>query len=77
MRHLVLTIGLIGLAGCNSGSGAKKALDQEYVVDSYEQSLKAYQLCMGQHSREPEKCGALARVMETDKKRYESDYKGL
>jgi hypothetical protein len=77
MRHLILFIGLIGVAGCNSASTVKKAGDQDYAVGSYEQSIKAYQLCAEQHPADPEKCSALSRVMEADKNRYDKEYKGL
>ncbi|QGM98407.1 hypothetical protein [Methylocystis parvus] len=77
MRHLIAIVGLIGLTGCNSAQSAKKEAEQEYAVGSYEQSLKAYQLCSAQNRDEPEKCGALARVMEADKKRYERETQGL
>jgi hypothetical protein len=77
MRYLILLIGLISFAGCNSAPSVKKASDQEYVIGSYEQSLKAYQLCAARNPDDPEKCSALSRVMEADKKRYEKEYKGL
>ncbi|WP_424361841.1 hypothetical protein [Methylocystis parvus] len=73
MRHLILIAGLIGLAGCNSASGAKKAAEQEYAVGSYEQSMRAYQICAEQNPGDPEKCSALSRMMEADRKRYDKD----
>lgn len=73
MRNLILIAGLVALAGCNSASSAKKAAEQEYAIGSYEQSMRAYQLCAEQNPGEPEKCSALSRVMEADRKRYDKD----
>lgn len=73
MRHFSVIIVLAGLAGCNSAQSAKKEAEQEYAVSSYEQSLKAYQLCAEQNRDDPEKCSALARVMEADRKRYDRE----
>lgn len=77
MRYMLLLILLGAAAGCNSVPGSKQAANEEYAVDSYEQSLAAYQLCASQHADEPSACGALARVMEADKKRYEKTKPGL
>jgi hypothetical protein len=77
MRGWFLIVGLIGLAGCNSAQSAKREADQEYAVGSYEQSLKAYQLCVAQSGDDPEKCSALARVMEADKRRFEKESRGF
>ncbi|WP_457796273.1 hypothetical protein [Methylocystis sp. S23] len=76
MRHLLVIVGLIGLAGCNSAQSAKQAAEQEYAVTSYEQSLKAYQLCAAQNQDDLQRCGALARVIEADKKRYDKEAPG-
>jgi hypothetical protein len=73
MRHLRAIAAMIGLSACNSAQSAKKEAEQEYAVGSYEQSLKAYQLCSAENKAEPEKCSALARVLEADKKRYEKE----
>jgi len=62
----------IGLASCNSTPASKReAVTEEYVVGSYEQSLKAYQLCAAQNPDDLNKCSGLGRVMEADKRRYE------
>jgi hypothetical protein len=75
MRRLFLIASLIGLAACNSAPGAKDAASGEYAVQSYEQSLAAYQICAAQNTSDPDRCAALARVIEADKKRYESSGK--
>lgn len=77
MRYLALFVGFVSLAGCNTAQSARKAVDQEYAIGSYEQSLKAYQLCAEQNSGDPDKCSALARVMEADRKRYEKESPSL
>jgi hypothetical protein len=71
MRGLLCILVPIALAGCNSLHGAKEAANEEYALDSYEQSVAAYQLCASQNPKEPEKCHALARVLEADKKRFD------
>lgn len=72
MRWLFLIpMTVMGLAGCNSMS-AKNVANAQYAADSYEQSHSAYQICIAQNANDPEKCEALARVMEADKKRYET-----
>jgi hypothetical protein len=71
MRRLIFILLPIMLAGCNSLHGGKEAANEEYAVDSYEQSVAAYQLCASQNPNNPEKCSALARVLDADKKRYE------
>ncbi len=77
MRFLLLTILSIGLAACNSAQSAKTVANEEYAIGSYEQSLKAYQLCVEQNPGDQQKCSALARVMEADKKRYDRDATGF
>lgn len=71
MRYLRLAALALVLAGCNSVQTAKQAANEEYAVGSYEQSLEAYQLCAQQNANDPQKCSALARVIEADKKRYD------
>ncbi|WP_442754305.1 hypothetical protein ACNHKD_15110 [Methylocystis sp. JAN1] len=77
MRYLILIAGLAALAACNSASNARKEADQEYAVGSYEQSMKAYQLCAEQNPGNPEKCSALSRVMDADRKRYDKEAPGF
>ncbi|HEY8163898.1 MAG: hypothetical protein ACR650_05315 [Methylocystis sp.] len=72
MRRLFLLWGLVGLAACNSTQSAKNEANAEYAVQSYEQSLAAYQICVAQNANDPERCAALARVIEADKRRYEN-----
>jgi hypothetical protein len=77
MRCLRLAALTLALAGCNSAQSARQAANEEYAVDSYEQSLQAYQLCARQNADDPQKCSALARVIEADRKRYEKTSSGL
>lgn len=71
MRHFLLLPFAAALAGCNSAQGVTQAATEEYAVGSYEQSLEAYQLCAARNADDPQKCSALARVIEADRKRYE------
>ncbi len=71
MRYLGLAALMFGLAACNGAQSAKDAANREYAVGSYEQSLEAYQLCAEHNPNDPQKCSALSRVIEADKKRYE------
>lgn len=77
MRHLWLAAVALMLAGCNSLQNAQQAENEEYTVGSYEQSLEAYQLCARQNAGDPQKCSALARVIEADKRRYDKVAPGL
>lgn len=77
MYRLSLAILALALSGCNSLQNAQQAANEEYAVDSYEQSLEAYQLCARQNSGDPQKCSALARVIEADKRRYDKVAPGL
>lgn len=76
MRYLRLAALTLALAGCNSAQSARQAASEEYAVDAYEQSLQAYQLCAQQNAADPQKCSALARVIDADKKRYEKTAPG-
>lgn len=71
MRYLRLAAFMLALSGCNSTQSARDAVNKTYAVNSYEQSLQAYQLCAEQNAGDSQKCGALARVIEADRKRYE------
>lgn len=71
MRYPVLAVLFVALSGCNGVQAAKNAANEEYAVGSYEQSLAAYQICAAQNTDDPQKCSALARVIEADRKRYE------
>ncbi len=77
MRYLSLAVLALALGGCNSAQNAQQATNEEYAVGSYEQSLEAYQLCARQNAAAPQKCSALARVIEADKQRYEKISPGL
>lgn len=77
MHYLRLAALALALAGCNSAQTAKQAANEEYAVNSYEQSLEAYQLCARQNANDPQKCSALARVIEADKQRYDKVAPGL
>jgi hypothetical protein len=70
MRYLAIAL-IFALSACNSAQSAKEASNREYAVESYEQSLQAYQLCAERYPNEPQRCAALSRVIEADKKRYE------
>jgi hypothetical protein len=69
MRYICLAALVIALSACNSAQSAR----EEYAVGSYEQSLGAYQICAAQNAADPQKCSALARVIEADRKRYEKE----
>lgn len=71
MRHLRPVAFMLALSACNSAQTAKDVANREYAVGSYEQSLEAYQLCSARNPGDPEKCSALSRVIEADRKRYE------
>ncbi|PPD42972.1 MAG: hypothetical protein CTY15_11370 [Methylocystis sp.] len=71
MRVVLIAVLAALSTGCNSPQAAKEAATQEYAVGSYEQSLEAYQLCAARNADDPQKCSALARVIDADKKRYE------
>jgi hypothetical protein len=77
MRYFSLAVVALVFGGCNSAQNARQAANEEYAVASYEQSLEAYQLCARQNAADPRKCGALARVIEADKQRYEKLSPGL
>lgn len=77
MLHLRLAIVALALGGCTSAQNAQQAANEEYAVGSYEQSLEAYQLCARQNAADPQKCSALARVIEADKQRYDKISPGL
>jgi hypothetical protein len=72
IRRCILFLS-IGLAGCNSLQSGKDAANQEYAADSFQQSLEAYNICVKENPNDQQKCGALARVLEADKKRYEKN----
>lgn len=71
MRWLFLFVAAAVLAGCNS-PGSRDVANAQYAADSYEQSAAAYRMCAAQNASDPQKCDALAHVMEADKKRYEA-----
>jgi hypothetical protein len=74
MKRCVLLFSVaLGLASCNSARNANDAANKEYATDSYQQSLEAYRICAAQNPNDPQKCDALSRVVEADKKRYEKN----
>lgn len=77
MRYMGVAVLMLALAGCNSAQGAREAANREYAVDSYEQSLQAYQLCVEQNPGDQQKCSAVARLIDADRKRYEKLPPGL
>jgi hypothetical protein len=77
MRYMGLAVLALALAGCNSAQGARDSANREYAVDSYEQSLQAYQLCVEQNPGDQQKCSAVARLIDADRKRYEKLPPGL
>ncbi len=77
MRYLGVAGLTLALAGCNSVQNAKESANREYAVDSYEQSLQAYQLCVEQNPNDQQKCSAVARIIDADRKRYEKLSPGL
>lgn len=76
MRYLSLSALMLALSACNGAQSVKDAANREYAVDSYEQSLQAYQLCSEQNTNDPQKCSAISRVIEADRKRYEKLSRG-
>ncbi|MEK4034942.1 hypothetical protein WOC76_09030 [Methylocystis sp. IM3] len=71
MRYLGVAVLMLALSGCNSAKSVKDEANREYAVNSYEQSLEAYQLCVAQHPNDQQRCSAVARVIDADRKRYE------
>ena len=73
MRYLRVVVALspLALSACNSMQAGRDAANREYAVGSYEQSLEAYQICAEQNPGDQQKCSALARIIEADRKRYE------
>ncbi len=71
MRYLGAAVLMLAAAGCNSAQSAKDRANREYAVNSYEQSLEAYQLCVEQNRNDQQKCSALSRIIDADRKRYE------
>jgi hypothetical protein len=78
MKRVLFSLTVLSLAGCSGGNQtAKVAANREFAVESYEQSLGAYQLCQERNAGDPQKCSALARVLEADRKRFEKQSQGL
>jgi hypothetical protein len=77
MRLLRLAALTLALAGCAGTQAERKFENAEYAIDAYEQSQEAYQLCLRQNAGDPQKCSALLRVIEADKKRYDKSAPGL
>jgi hypothetical protein len=57
-------------AGCSSTSGGR-GQEQSYANAAKYQSLDAYQICTEDNPGDPEKCAALVKLLEDDKKRLD------
>jgi hypothetical protein len=71
MRYGILAAALALLSGCNGAASMRQAANQEYAVESYEQSLEAYRICKERHPDDPQTCNALAQVIDADRRRYD------
>jgi len=75
MRSFSLVVFSFLLAASGGALAASDdAAGEDYAIDSYEQSLKAYQLCAARNAAKPQNCSGLARLIEADKKRFERDW---
>jgi hypothetical protein len=78
MHRALFIIAAPLLAGCGGGGQvAKTVANRDFAVASYEQSLAAYQICAERNAGDSQKCSALARVLEADRKRFEKASEGL
>ena len=57
-------------AGCNSTSGGRVD-DKAYARDVELQSVDAYQICTEQNPGNAQKCDALVKLVDADKKRLD------
>ncbi|WP_036285093.1 hypothetical protein [Methylocystis sp. ATCC 49242] len=78
MRFLLLAaFSFAFIGGGNALAADDETAKEDYALEAYEQSLKAYQLCAARNSANPQNCSALARVIEADKKRFEMNNSGF
>jgi hypothetical protein len=68
-KFLILSL-LTVCAGCSSTTGGRVD-ERGYANAAKYQSLDAYQLCTEEHPGELEKCEALVKLMDDDKKRLD------
>lgn len=69
-RLLSLMLLLLPAAGCNSTSN-NRVDDKVYARDAEFQSVDAYQICTEQNPGNLQKCDALIKLVDADKKRLE------
>jgi len=69
-RFASLTLLLLSISGCNSTS-SNRVDDKVYARDAEFQSVDAYQICTEQNPGNPQKCDALIKLVDADKKRLE------
>ena len=70
IRLAALIIFLFSVAGCNSTSN-NRVDDKLYARDAEFQSVDAYQICTEQNPGNLQKCDALIKLVDADKKRLE------
>ena len=69
-RFFLFTSLLLSVAGCNSTSN-NRVDDKVYARDAEFQSVDAYQICTEQNPGNLQKCDALIKLVDADKKRLE------
>jgi hypothetical protein len=69
-RFASLTLLLLTISGCNSTS-SNRVDDKVYARDAEFQSVDAYQICTEQNPGNLQKCDALIKLVDADKKRLE------
>jgi hypothetical protein len=78
MHRVLFIAAALLLASCGGGNQAAKTVaTREFATEAYEQSLSAHQLCVERNGGDSQKCSALARVLEADRKRFEKFSQGL
>lgn len=69
-RNFLILPLLMACAGCSSTTSGRVD-ERGYANAAKYQSLDAYQLCTEENPGEPEKCEALVKLMDDDKKRLD------
>ena len=69
-RFASLTLLLLTISGCNSTS-SNRVDDKVYARDAEFQSVDAYQICTEQNPGNLQKCDALIKLVDADKKRLD------
>ena len=69
-RFFLFTLLLLSVTGCNSTSN-NRVDDKVYARDAEFQSVDAYQICTEQNPGNLQKCDALIKLVDADKKRLE------